>query len=213
MTPLRALLVAVLVLFALVGTAGLTSLEANDACWDHWNFQETDTRGTARPISVWPPGLRCQLVAADGTVIAEREMPGVGGYLVLLALELMLLVAVLRARRPPPAALRAAAIATLGLLTWGVAALWLDAVGGATVTTVYLLFAIVGVALLRGIRRAGRARADLLLAVAAPWTGLFVWGAFGGPLAHPLTVALLAGVAVAGAWVERRLAPRPSPAT
>ena len=212
MTPLRALLVAALVLVALAGTAGLTSLEANDACWDHWNLQEADTRGAAQPISVWPPGLRCRLVAADGRVLAERGMAGAGGYLALLALELILLVAVLRARRPLTAALRAAAIATLGLLAWGVASLWFDAVAGATLATVSLLVAIVTVGMLRGIRRPGRARADLLLAVAAPWTGLFVWGAFGGPLAHPLTVALLAGVAVAGACVERRLAPRPSPA-
>jgi len=209
MTPLRALLVTGLVLLGLVGTAGLMSLDSEGGCFYHWEFQELDTRSAARPLSVWPPGRTCRLVAAGGAVLAERPRPGFERYLVLLALELALLVALLRARRPAPAALRAAASATLGLLAWGVASLWLDAVLGAMLAITCVLLSICAIAMWRAIR-GGALRADAGLAPLAPLTGLFVSAAFGDPLAQLITVALLTGAALACGWVMRRLRRRPT---
>ena len=98
---------------------------------------------------------------------------------------------------------------TLGLLAWGVGNLWLGAVAGATVVTVYLLLPIAGIVVWRGLR-GGIARADVGLAPLAPLTGLFVSAAFRDPLAQLITVALLTGLAVGAGWAMRRLVPRPA---
>jgi hypothetical protein len=208
---LRALVVLVAVVGAVAGTAGLSSLRSGDGCADQWQFAEGSTLGAIQRVSLWPLGVACRLVDANGTVFDEVGA-SVWGFLALLALEIGLLVFVLRSRTPKPLALRAAASATAGLLVWGICSLWLGAVAGLTVSVLYLLGPVAGFVVDRRLRRAGDEacrRTDgllgLFVAPAAAIFGLFVWLLIFGPLAHVVTIALVAVVAgIVGLALKQR---------
>lgn len=200
------LLVLMLSMAALAGTAGLASLRGEDSCANRFPREEGSTAETSQPLSLWPPGVDCRLLAADGRVLDEVKRSA-WGFLALVALEVALIVGVARSRTTIPLALRAASIATAGLLAWGVGSLWLGAVLGATVSIISLAGPAAGFVVDRRLRRVGRTdrrRADgllgLVLAPASTVLGLFVWLAFHNPLAHAVTVALVAG----GAELIRR---------
>ncbi|MDQ3676791.1 MAG: hypothetical protein M3401_08325, partial [Actinomycetota bacterium] len=201
MKVLRALVVLVAVLGAVAGTAGLSSLRSGDGCADQWQFAEGSTLGAVQQVSLWPLGVACRVVDANGTVVDEVGASA-WGFLALLALEIGLLVLVLRSRTPKPLALRAAASAAAGLLAWGIGSLWLGAVAGLTVSILYLLGPLAGFVVDRRLLRAGGPtgrRTDglvgLFVAPVAAIFGLFVWIFIFGPLAHAVTIALVAVVA------------------
>jgi hypothetical protein len=103
-------------------------MHGEDHCMSVYTLEEGGP-SSGSYISTWPPGLRCELVARDGSVI-DREPMNATGFIALLALELGLFALVLRARRRVPFWLRTAAIATVALLVWGVLSLWYGPVVG-----------------------------------------------------------------------------------
>jgi hypothetical protein len=166
----NALFALVLIAAAIVGSAGLSSMRDNDHCSSLWTPEELGPESRTI-VSTWPPGLRCELLARDGTVI-DREPMSATGFLALLAIELGLAALLMRARRPTALGLRAASAAAAGLLVWGIASLYLDTVAGAFVSLFVGLAPLAGFAADRALRRAGgtpRRRGDGLLGfVVAP---------------------------------------------
>jgi hypothetical protein len=106
--------VLVLSMAALVGTAGLASLRGEDSCSDRFTREESSTVQASQALSLWPPGVACQLIPDDGRLVDEVDRSA-WGFLALVTLEIGLIAGVVRSPTTIPLALRAASIATAGL--------------------------------------------------------------------------------------------------
>lgn len=99
---------------ALVGTAGLASLRGEDSCSDRFTREESSTVQASQALSLWPPGVACQLIPDDGHLVDEVDRSA-WGFLALVTLEIGLIAGVVRSPTTIPLALRTASIATAGL--------------------------------------------------------------------------------------------------
>ncbi len=206
---LNAVLVVVLAAAALAGTAALSSLHGASDCGSHLDrIQEGASFGTPQPFSLWPPGVHCELVDAQGAVLDSRD-PSATSFLALLVLELGLALVLRRGWPRVPFVLRAATVAVAALLTCGLGTVFFAFPGGWLLAGL-LVAPIVGLLVDRRLRRAGSgpARADGgaggLITIATVLVGMYSWIFFQGPLGHVVTVALVAaGAAAVRAWAGR----------
>jgi hypothetical protein len=93
---------ALLIVLALLGAAGLSSLQGDDFC----DGYPLGTTKVSSEVTAWPPGWRCVYESADGRAVVDAG--SVPWFLVALAGEALVLAWALR-RRSPSARLALAA--------------------------------------------------------------------------------------------------------
>lgn len=167
---LRAVAVIALTALALLGAAGMSSLEDDDFCAENYPSGFGEGSGYTSELSAWPPGWRCVYDAPDGGT-AVVEVGSIPWFLVALAGVAGVAAWFLHRRRSTPA--RLAATTTVALAAVGACGL----IGG-------FLFGFT---------------AGMLVGVPLAWlTDIAIARSEDGPRSRPrsLITALVAGAAI-----------------
>lgn len=120
----RLALVVAAALLALLGSAGLSTIQKGSDCGS--GYPDRNPAGVEKVIgsqelSVWPPGIICDHEVKEG--LASVQLPDTGGdipaFLILVALALTAFVMAATAGPDPPRAVKAAAATMAGLMLFG----------------------------------------------------------------------------------------------
>ena len=112
----RALCALFVAVIAVVGAAGLSSLQAEGFCDDHMPARAS---GWSPELALWPPGWRCVYGGLPGGGTAHAESGSVPLFLGVLASELLIAGLVVRRWPGVPPPLRVAAVVALAFAVAG----------------------------------------------------------------------------------------------